>query len=131
MRKVILIVAVLAALVAGCGTGGNEQGQTVEPKQGHASQEEAPKPEKSTAPAPLDALVGAAVDTGDTDFRVLDLFEADEYFYGAMEMTEKVDTYSRAGKFVTFIYSVRNTADTTKVVSLQADLQAGSETFRE
>jgi hypothetical protein len=65
------------------------------------------------------------------DLRVLDLVESDQYRYTETPESEGVDTFSMAGKFVTVMYSVRNTSTNSQTVDLSAKLRAGAETFQE
>lgn len=132
MHKAIMAV-LLALILAGCGTAGEPGSQSIEPRQ--QSPEPKPASEPPKPPESPSALVGEGLQVGESKgltLRVIDVFEGDSYRYNETPSSfEKVDTYSMAGKFVTVIYSARNTSGSQQQQDLEATLTAGGETFKE
>ncbi len=76
-------------------------------------------------------MIGENVSTPQFDFRILDIFVTDHYFYNDDPSIDfVVDAYSQAGKFVVMNYSMTNTSPETVTANLGARLfvRAGSET---
>lgn len=142
MGRALTAVLVLAMLMlAGCGGGSGdasggeaEQGQekgNVKPKT--VNPEGATRQETTIQTAEIipDAVIGENVSTPQFDFRILDIFVTDHYFYNDDPSIDfVVDAYSQAGKFVVMNYSMTNTSPETVTANLGARLfvRAGSET---
>jgi hypothetical protein len=79
----------------------------------------------------VSAIVGESVKTQSFDYRFLDYFVTDHYYYLENPSTDDVmEGYSQAGKFVVVTYSVTNTSPQTVRPNLGAMLhaKAGSKT---
>jgi hypothetical protein len=140
--RLLLVLAALAVLY-GCGQasspvekqekqGGVEQAQpeTVTP----APDQEVQREEPTTAVVgnmPIAGVVGESVEGSSFDFRVLDYFVTDHYFYLEDPWIEEVqDAFPQAGKFIVVNYSVTNTSPQTVQPDLRAALhvKAGDKT---
>lgn len=126
MKNLLIVAATLAVLVALAGCQGGA-GTSVEPKQGHS------ETQKETTPTPNEsaqAIIGQEVSGDGLDFRVLDTFETDEFYYSETHSGEKVDAYPMMGKFFVVIYSVRNNSQKHKSPTIAGTLKTDSgETF--
>jgi hypothetical protein len=78
---------------------------------------------------PLDGVIGESIETPQFDYRVLDVFVTDHYFYNEDPSIDFVrDAFSQVGQFVVINYSVTNTSPETVKANLGARLfvEAGS-----
>lgn len=123
-------------MLAGCGGGpgenaggeaeqaekkGNVEPKTVKPE-GHTRQETT----MQVAAIP-EAVIGENVEGPQFDFRVLDVFVTDHYFYNDDPSIDfVVDAYSQAGKFVVANYSMTNTSPESVTANLGARLFVGT-----
>src|SRR5215217_5664617 len=118
--RILLVFAVLVTLY-GCGQVSSppeqpekeqnaEQPKTVTPE--GADQQDTTQ--QVVGNMPIAGIVGENVDAGSYDFRILDYFVTDHYYYLTDPYIDEVqDYYSQAGKFVVVNYSVTNTSPQT------------------
>lgn len=134
----VLLVLVAFAILYGCGQASSpvekqEERQGAEPvargDQGKAKTvtpspfEQGETTQQVVGNMPIAGAIGESVETPQFDYRVLDYFVADTYYY--MEdpsIDEYQDRYSEVGKFVVVNYSVRNTSPQTVTANLGASL---------
>lgn len=126
----VLMILLAVALLYGCG----QAGSPAEKQEKRAGVEEAqpktvtpaPGQEEETTTAvvgnmPIAGIVGESVETSSFDFRVLDYFVTDHYYYLVDPFIDETqDAFSQAGKFIVVNYSVTNTSSQT----VQSDLSA-------
>jgi hypothetical protein len=117
----VLLVLTALALLCGCG----QASSPVERQEKQGGLEEAtpePTPEPAPEPTqpvvgnmPIAGVVGEDVEGGSYDFRVLDYYVTDHYYYRPDPTFESLqeDYFSQAGKLVVINYSVTNTSPQT------------------
>ena len=124
-----LLVLVVFAVLCGC----DQASSPVEKQERRGGVEQAAggEPEKATREAAgneaASAIVGEGVRTPSFDYRFLDYFVTDHYYYLEDPVKDDVmEGYSRAGKFVVVTYSVANTSARTLRPDLGAMLRAAA-----
>ena len=126
MLTVLLVLSLLAVL---CGCDQASSPVEKQERRGGVEQDAGGEPEQATSNEA--AIVGEGVETPSADYRFLDYFATDHYYY--LENPSKddvVEGYSQAGKFVVVTYSVTNPSARTLRPDLVAMLRArvGGET---
>jgi hypothetical protein len=145
--RALVILAVLLAALSGC----DRANSPVEKQEkrggglGQAAQEEQPPPqaaasgrtaEGTAGNIPINGVVGESVETPQFDYRIVDSFTTDRYYYLESPNTYGPmyeEAYSQAGKFMVLTYSVTNTSPQTVKANLGARLfaKAGGEVYEE
>jgi hypothetical protein len=133
----ILLVLVVFAVLYGCG----QTSSLMEKQEKQAGVEQAargelgPGKEQGTREVvgnkAISAIVGESVKTRSFDYRLLDYFVTNHYYYlENPSIDDAMEGYSQAGKFVVVNYSVTNTSPHTVRPNLGAMLhaEAGSKT---
>jgi len=126
---------VVSVVLYGCGQSTpapqeSEKEGGVKPKTGEPSgggQQETTQ--QAAGNIPLDGVIGESIETPQFDYRVLDVYATDHYYYlDDPSIDFVVDTFSQAGKFVVVNYSATNTSPETVKANLGARLfvEAGS-----
>jgi len=123
----ILVVGAVLMVLYGCGQSSTapEQGE----KEGgqktsieHAPKKEEPKNEEGEK-IPIDGAMGENIESPQFDYRTLDIYTTDEYYYmDDPSLDTYTDSYSQVGKFIVVSYSGTNTSSKTVNMNLGARL---------
>ena len=106
----VLLVLSVFAVLCGC----DQASSPVEKQERRGGVEQAAGGEPERATSNEAAVVGEGVKTPSADYRFLDYFATDHYYYLENPVKDDViEGYSRAGKFVVITYSVTNTSART------------------
>ena len=129
VARVLMVLAVFV-VIYGCGrTSPPPEGAE---KKGDAGQAETAKSSGAGQEGniPISGVVGETVETPQFDYRILDVYSTDNYYYleNPSVPTEQ-EAFSQAGEFVVLTYSVTNTNPETVTANLGARLfvKAGNE----
>src|SRR5688572_20140014 len=108
----VLLVLTTFAVLYGCGQASSpvEKQEKQEGAEQVAREEEQATSEPTTAEGasniPIDAVLGETVETPSFDWRVIDMFETDHYYYlENPSVPIETDAISEVGKFVVVTYS--------------------------
>lgn len=122
-----LLVLVAFAVLYGCGQASSPVER--QEKQGGVEQaqgQKKPKGGEATGPdtmgnIPISGVIGENVETPSFDYRILDVFTTDHYYYlEDPSVPFERDAFSEAGKFVVLTYSMTNTSPQPVTANLGA-----------
>jgi hypothetical protein len=125
----VLLVLTTVAVLYSCGQASSpvekqekrEGAEQVAREENQATSE--PTAAEAASNIPIDAVLGEAVETPSFDWRVIDVFETDHYYYlEDPSVPIETDAISKVGKFVVVTYSMRNTSAQTVTANLGATL---------
>jgi hypothetical protein len=130
--RVLMVLAFLVALY-GCGQSSpppqeSEKEGGVEPKTAKptgAGQQETTQ--QATGNIAFDGVIGESIETPQFDYRTLDTFITDNYYYIEDPYLDMyTDAYSQVGKYIVISYSATNTSSETSNMNLGAKLSVGA-----